>query len=116
MRAHNGVVGLQNVTNPHAGILGRETESRQAFERRRQQILSGNATGTNAALLGALLDLDGVVDAWVTDNPTDAPLTFSATLPSHNLFICVAGGEIAAIGQVILKKNPLVAPHMGMKP
>lgn len=107
LRAYKGVAGLQNVTNPHAGTLGRETESRQAFERRRQQILSGNATGTNAALLGALLDLDGVVDAWVTDNPTDEPMSFGAlTLPPHNLFICVAGGETAAIGQVILKKKP----------
>lgn len=65
------------------------------------------ATGTNAALLGALLDLDGVVDAWVTDNPTDEPMRFGAlTLPPHNLFICVAGGETAAIGQVILEKKP----------
>jgi len=116
LRAYNGVAGLQNVMNPHAGTLGRETESRQAFERRRQQILSGNATGTNAALLGALRDLNGVVDAWVTDNPTDEPMRFGAlTLPPHNLFICVAGGETAAIGQVILKKKPPCCATFGQE-
>lgn len=107
LRAYSGVAGLQNVVNDHAGTTGRDTETRQAFERRRQQILSGHATGTNAALLGALLDLDGVVDAWVTDNPTDEPMALGAvTLPPHQLFICVAGGDVAAIGQVILQKKP----------
>lgn len=114
LRVYAGASGLVSVSNANAGTTGQDVEGRREFERRRQQILSSNASGTNAALLGALLDLDGVTDAWVTDNPSDEDVSLGRlTLPAHHLFICVAGGGAEDIGQVILRKKPPGCPISG---
>ncbi|QDH14138.1 hypothetical protein E3E12_08000 [Formicincola oecophyllae] len=104
---YRGNMGLAALANPAAGIPGQAVESRAAFERRRALAVEGNARSSNGALLGALLDIPGVQDALVVDNPTTAEAQQGGiTLPPHTLYAVVLGGNAEDIGQAILAKKP----------
>lgn len=83
-------------------------EGRADFEARREATVEANSSGTNASILGALLNLPDVNDAYVVDNPTDTDTTIGGvTVPARRLFISVSGGTANEIGLAILqKKNP----------
>lgn len=89
-------------------------EGRAAFEQRRQNTVAANSTGANASLLGALLNLPGVTDAYVVDNPSDASnVVGGVNLPPRSLFICVAGGSPENIGNAILSRKNTCSPTVG---
>lgn len=100
--------GLDRVTNPHAAVVGQSTESRLEFEARRIQSVAANAKNTNASVLGAVLNLPGVIDAYVIDNPTagnvDVGFT-DYTMPQHSLFVSVVGGDDDEIAWQVLVKG-----------
>ena len=97
------ISGWDSVTNPVAGAVGQNVENRTDFEARRQASVAANSIGQNASLMGALLELPGVTDAYVTDNPTSQSITIgSATLEPHSLYCVVEGGSPEDIGQAIL--------------
>ncbi|MCP1274821.1 hypothetical protein NKW43_14205 [Gluconobacter albidus] len=90
-------------------FMTRNTGEGQAdFEARREATVEANSNGTNASILGALLNLTNVNDAYVVDNPSDSDATIGGvTVPARALFISVSGGSAADIGLAILqKKNP----------
>lgn len=90
-------------------LLTRNTdETRAEFEARRQDTVAANSNGTNAALLGALLKLDGINDAYVADNNTDDEQVIKGvTVPARRLYISTSGASADDIGQAILThKNP----------
>lgn len=89
-------------------------ESRADFEARREDIVAANSIGTNASLLGALLNLSGVNDAYVVDNPSDTDATIGGvTVSARRLFVCVSGGTASDIGLAILQKKPPCSMTMG---
>lgn len=100
--------GLDRVTNPQAAVVGQDTESRLDFELRRIQSVAANAKNTNASVLGSVLNLPGVIDAYVIDNPTagniDVGLT-DYTMPQHSLLVSVVGGEDHDIAEQVLIKG-----------
>jgi hypothetical protein len=91
-----------------SGIVGNLAETRAAFEQRRELTIAANAQGINGALLGELLKVSGVIDAFVIDNPSASPNTiYGVSLPAYNIFVCVAGGAAADIAMAMfIKKNP----------
>jgi hypothetical protein len=91
-----------------SGVVGVNTESRSAFEARRSASTAQNASGQNAAVLGAVLSVPGVLDAYVIDNPTNAPVTIGGyTLAANSLYVGVVGGAALAVAQAIWsRKNP----------
>lgn len=104
---YQSVAGLTSVTNVVAGVTGAEQESRTAFEARRAATVAGNSIGSNAAILGGLLSVPGVTDAYVTDNPTSAAITTGGvTIAAHSVYACVVGGDSAAIALAIMQKKP----------
>ncbi|WP_225578757.1 baseplate J/gp47 family protein [Novacetimonas hansenii] len=104
---YQSVAGLTSVTNMVAGVSGAEQESRTAFEARRAATVAGNSIGSNAAILGGLLSVPGVTDAYVTDNPTSAAITTGGvTIAAHSVYACVVGGDSAAIALAIMQKKP----------
>lgn len=107
------VSGWSEVFNVVAGVLGRETESRAAFEFRRRQSVANNAQHTDGALLGTILALNGVVDAYVQSNNTAVAKSLGSTsvnLPVGTMYIAVYGGNAADIANAIdSKKNPSCA-------
>lgn len=104
------VPGWDSVTNPTAGVTGTAVESQAAFEQRRSASTAANAQGTPAAVLGAVLSVSGVIDAYVLDNPLGTPVTVGATnysMLQNSLLVSVVGGSSSAVANAIwTKKGP----------
>lgn len=89
-----------------SGILGQNTETRQALEARRQQSIEKNSVGALAAIQGSVLALPGVLDCYVTENTSSSPVTLlGATLAAKSLYVAVTGGVAADIATAIWKKK-----------
>jgi hypothetical protein len=91
-----------------SGVIGRDVESRAAFELRRQQSVALNSVGMLDSILGAVLNVPGVVDAFVVDNPLATPATIGGvSLNANSLYVAVAGSFAPlAVGQAIWNKKP----------
>lgn len=105
---YKAVPGWDTVTNASDGVVGNDVESRAEFEARRQASVALNARGSIEAVRAAVLNVPNVLDAYVTDNSTGAPVTVGGvTLAAHSLYVCVTGGASADIAQAIWsKKDP----------
>lgn len=104
------VSGWDAVTNLDAGIPGMPIENRSDFERRRYQSVSGNATGTSPAILGAVFDLPDVTDCYVIENFTNEVKTVGETnypLSPHSIYVGVVGGDEDNIAKTIWRKKDL---------
>lgn len=107
-------LGLASLANAAPGATGAEAENRTDFEARRQASVAANSIGQNASLMGALLELPGVTDAFVTDNPSPADVVQQGvTIPAYSQYVLVEGGDPEAIGQAILHKKPPGIPTTG---
>ena len=96
------VPGWDSVNNPNGGTLGMNAESREAFEERRKESLSLNATGSLGAVKSALLNIEGVSDVFVYENDGDDDLTYrGVTLTPHSIYCCIEGGTSEDIGEAI---------------
>lgn len=104
---YQAVPGWDSITNLSAGVPGRLEETRDEFEHRRALSVANNASGSLGSILGALLSVSGVTDAYVTDNTTNAPVVLDGvTVPAHSLYACVVGGTNADVGRAIWGKKP----------
>ena len=74
-------------------------ESATAFELRRQNSVGVNSYGYLGSILGALLSVPNVLDAYVVDNPLGTTATVGGvTLNANSVYACVNGGTNAAVG------------------
>jgi len=98
------VIGWDAITNPSAGVLGRDVESQQDFEYRRQQSVAINSNGTNSAILAKVLAVSNVLDCYVTDNPLNISENKGVTnysLKPHSVYVGVVGGASSDIASAI---------------
>lgn len=103
---YRAIAGWDSAVNLEAGVVGRNVESRAAFEARRQASVAGNSRGTNEALRGALLGLPDVIDARVFDNPeSTTQIIQGVSVLSGEVFICVYGGNDDDIARTIWRKK-----------
>lgn len=102
------VPGWDSITNPTEGVVGQDVESRADFEARRAASVALNAAGVLPAIRASVLNVAGVLDAYVTENNTGAPATIGGvTIAAHSLYVAVAGGAPADVAKAIWrKKNP----------
>ena len=97
-----------------SGVVGTNAETSQQFELRRGQSVAANARNTNDAILGAVLSVSGVLDAYVIDNPSNATLTVGGfTLAARSIYVAAFGGAAAAVAQAIWTKKPPGIPMNG---
>ena len=97
-----------------SGIVGVNVEGRQAFEIRRQDTVQGNALGPIGAIIGQVAQVPTVTDYWGYNNATASPVTiFGVTIPANSIYVTVAGGTSAAIGQAILSRKGGGCPMAG---
>lgn len=90
-----------------SGVVGSETESRAAFEERRRLSVAANAAGTIQAIRGAVLAVDNVLDAYVTESVSGTSTTVGGTaLGAHSVYVAAYGGTDAAVAQAIWTKKP----------
>lgn len=105
---YRAIPGWDGITNPGAGILGRDVETRAEFELRRAASVALNAAGTLPSIRASVLNVANVVDVYATENNTNAPVTTGGvTIAPHSLYVAVAGGLASAVARAIwTKKNP----------
>lgn len=106
-RITRNITGVDSVTNEKAAIPGRNAESRQEFEFRRQQSVAINGKNTNQATYGAVSNIKDVIDCYVIDNPTDETVTVGKTnypLIRNSIAVSVVGGDDDEIAKMILTK------------
>lgn len=103
---YQAIPGWDSVTNAADGVLGRDTETRQEFEARRAASVALNSIGSLPSILGAVLAVDNVLDAYVTENPTGAPLTIGGvSLLAHSVYVAVVGGDEDEVARAIWTKK-----------
>lgn len=106
--------GITDLSNDEVGLTGNAAESRAEFEKRRKATVAKNSIGHNAALLGGLLSLSDVTDAYVTDNPNTYDTTLNGvTVTAGSLYIVVQGGSDNDIARTILAHKPPGCPMQG---
>lgn len=105
---YRAVPGWDTITNAEAGVIGRDVEGRADFELRRQLSVAQNASGQLPAVLGSVLSVSGVLDAYVTENDSGSPVTIGGvTLAANSLYVCVSGGaDVDVAGAIWKKKAP----------
>jgi hypothetical protein len=107
---YQAIPGWDSVTVV-SGVIGRATETRAQFETRRQQSVALNSIGSLPSVLGAVLNVTGVLDAYVTENSTNGTLTLGGvTLNPNSLYVAAVGGSATAVAQAIWSKK---APGCG---
>ena len=104
---YQAVSGLDSVT-VLSGVVGQATESRAQFEARRIQSVAKNARSVLDAVLGAVLEVSGVLDAYVTENDEPTIQVIGGyTLAANSLYVAAIGGSDEDVAAAILsKKSP----------
>jgi hypothetical protein len=100
---YQAIPGWDLITNATAGTVGNDVESRTAFELRRSQSVAVNSQGSLSAILGSVLSVPGVVDAYVMENDLSVAggATFTGTIAlGFTLTVSAMTGTVA-IGQMV---------------
>lgn len=105
---YKAITGWDTVNNPAAGVLGANVESQAAFAYRRAQSVALNARGSLPSIYAAVFDVADVLDVYVTENVTNAPVNVGATaytLKPHSLYVAAVGGLATSIANAIWRKK-----------
>ena len=103
------IAGWDTITNPDAGALGNDVESRQAFEARRSSSVAVNSVNSIQSIYAALASITGILQVFVVDNPLGTTQNYGATsypIPAHSVCVSVAGGTASEIGTAIWNNKP----------
>jgi hypothetical protein len=94
-----------------SGVVGNDVEGRAAFETRRRQSVARNSLGSLPAVRGEVLNVPGVLDAYVTENTLTTPNVIGGvTLAPKSIYVAVTGGNADDIAKAIWRKK---APGCG---
>jgi hypothetical protein len=104
-QAVNGWDGVLNATD---GVIGRSVETRAEFERRRALSVAANSQGSLPSVRGAVLTIPEVLDAYVTENVNQTPLTIRGyDVNPNSIYVAAVGGSDDDIANAIWsKKSP----------
>ena len=106
MSIYSAVFGWESIAPTGPAVLGNDVESRAAFEDRRAASVAANSVGMLDSVLGGVLSVAGVLDAYVTENDGDeAVIIGGASMGPHSLFVCVLGGTAADVAMAIWSKK-----------
>jgi len=100
--------GWDAITNLAPATVGSATETRTAFEIRRQESVAKNGRGTPPAIRSAVWDVANVLDVFVYDNFTNAVINYGSTnypLAPHSIYVGVVGGIDQDIANAIWTKK-----------
>lgn len=100
---YQAIPGWDSITNAAAGTVGNDVETRAAFEARRQASVALNSQGTNNAVLGAVLGVSGVLDAYVVSNDTSAQAgaVVTGSISAETLTVSAVTSGVVAAGQTV---------------
>jgi len=99
---YRAIPGWDSITNPADGVIGNDVETRSAFEARRAASVALNSQGSLPSILGAVLAVPNVIDAFVTENDSNEAQTIGGvTLYPNSIYVAVVGGDTDAIAKAI---------------
>ena len=102
------IAGWTAVTNPNAASLGRARETDVAYRSRGQQQVMRNARSSADAILAVVREAEGVTDAIIRVNNTDASMTVQTVdIDARSFLVIVEGGTDAAVAAAIERSKPL---------
>jgi uncharacterized phage protein gp47/JayE len=113
---YQAIPGWDTINNPADGVVGANVETAAEFRQRRDQSVALNAHGSLPSIYAAVFDVSGVIDAYATENVTDAPIVVGSTnytLLPHSVYVAVTGGLASDIAQAIWTKKDLGANMNG---
>ncbi len=93
------VSGWSSAANSLDAVLGSNLETDEAFRVSRTAKLRAQGSATVDAIRADVLDVDGVTEAFVVDNPTD--FTDSDSRPPHSVECIVQNGDDTEIAEAI---------------
>lgn len=103
---YQAIPGWDSITNLADGVLGSDVESRTAFEARRAATVAANSIGSLPSILGAVLGVLNVLDAYVVENDQSSPQTIGGvSLVANSLYVAVVGGEASAVARAIWSRK-----------
>lgn len=105
------ISGWNGVTNAAAASPGQDEETDAALRIRRARSVAIGSQGIPDGLLGAILNIDGVISARVFENPLD--VTDGLGLPPHSIQAVVAGGADSDIAEAIFLKRSMGVTMVG---
>lgn len=115
-KVYQAVPGWDTITNPAAGVLGRDVESRADFEYRRKNSVAVNANGSLPSIYASVFDVANVTDVYVLDNPTNAVKVVGATnynMIANSLYVAAVGGTDADVAAAIWKRKDVGCSYNG---
>jgi hypothetical protein len=111
------IPGWDSINNPTDGVLGSEVESRAQFEARRKQSVAKNARGSVSSILGAVLDVGGVLDAYVNENATASPTVIrGVTVAAKSIIVTASGGTDLDVATAVWTKKAPGCGYTGNTP
>lgn len=103
---YKAIFGWDTIAPSGDAVLGQNVETAAQFETRRSQSTAINSMGPADAILGAVLAVSGVLDAYVYDNASPNSNTVGGvTLQPNSIYACVLGGTTAAVAMAIWSKK-----------
>jgi hypothetical protein len=113
-KIYQAIPGWDSINNAAPGVVGRNVESRAEFELRRQESVAKNGQSLVASIYGNLVDVDGVTDAYVNENPLPTAVTIGGyTLAPHSVYAAVVGGQASDIANAVWIKKSLGCNYNG---
>lgn len=110
------VPGWDAITNASAGVVGTDVETRTDFEYRRSASVALNAHGSVPSIRGAVMSVDGVIDAYVMDNPNGTAVVTGSTsysVAAHSVYVAVVGGTDDDVAKAIWNKKDVGCDYNG---
>ncbi len=107
------VSGWDAVTSTDTASPGLALEKDPELRSRRTVSVAMPSQSMLDGLYGALLNLPGVTDAAVYENPTGAPDLSGRSLPAHSIHAIVEGGSSADIANAIWTKASMGCTKVG---
>ena len=111
---YQAIFGWDTINNPTDGTLGSNAETPQQFEARRSASVAANALGILDAILGSVLAVTGVLDAYVTENYNAYPAPIGGyILGPNSIYVAVLGGAAADVAMAIWTRKAPGAGYNG---
>jgi hypothetical protein len=103
---YRSIPGWDSITNAADGVIGNNVESRAAFEARRAASVAHNSIGSLPSVLGSVLTVEDVLDAYVTENVSNTVQVIGGvSLLPNSIYVAAVGGSAQAIAEAIWRKK-----------
>lgn len=103
-KIYKAIPGWDSITNAAPGVLGNDVETRAAFEYRRAKSVALNGQGFLDAVLGSVLAVPGVLDAFAIENTSSiaSGAAFTASIAGSTLTVTAMTSGTILAGHVLV--------------